>query len=134
MRRAETFRLYVTVGCGAAVGSLLRFLAAVATVSGLGLPGFAATGFVNVVGSFVIGFFATLSGPDGRLMISPIRRQFVMAGMCGGFTTFSSMSLDTFLMLAERRVGLAALYLGSVVVLSLAATWLGYVTATRINR
>ena len=50
---------------------------------------------VNIVGSFVIGFFATLTGPDGRLYASSIVRQFVMFGICGGYTTFSSFSLQT---------------------------------------
>src|SRR5438477_11466943 len=50
---------------------------------------------VNVAGSFVIGFFATVTGPDGRLLIPGDARQFVMVGLCGGYTTFSSFSLQT---------------------------------------
>jgi|SRR5271166_1597330 len=50
---------------------------------------------VNVVGSFVIGFFASLTGPDGRVFVGTDARQFVMTGVCGGFTTFSSFSLQT---------------------------------------
>jgi PII-like signaling protein len=50
---------------------------------------------VNVFGSFIIGFFATLTGPDGRVMASTETRQFVMVGICGGYTTFSSFSLQT---------------------------------------
>ncbi len=51
--------------------------------------------FVNVTGSFIIGFFATLTGPDGRLFVGTDARQFVMTGICGGYTTFSSFSLQT---------------------------------------
>jgi protein CrcB len=50
---------------------------------------------VNVTGSFVIGFFATLTAPDGRVFVSSDARQFVMTGLCGGYTTFSSFSLQT---------------------------------------
>ena len=50
---------------------------------------------VNIVGSFIIGFFATLTGPDGRLLVPSTTRQFVMVGLCGGFTTFSSFGLET---------------------------------------
>ncbi|WP_204298393.1 CrcB family protein, partial [Stenotrophomonas maltophilia] len=85
------------VGLGAAIGSLLRFLSGVLIVSMLGLSALLTTAFVNVVGSVVIMFFATLTGPDGRLLVGPAGRQFVMAGLCGGFTTFSAMSLDAFI-------------------------------------
>jgi CrcB protein len=132
-RRAAR-QLYLAVGCGAAIGSLARFLSGYAIVSVLGLSALYATGFVNVVGSWVIMFFATLTRPDGRLMVGPAGRQFVTGGFCGGLTTFSAMSLDTFILLLEGDLGLAATYLVSVVVLSLAAAWLGYLMAARLNR
>jgi fluoride exporter len=51
--------------------------------------------FVNIAGSFVIGFFATMTGPDGRILVGSTARLFVMIGFCGGYTTFSSLSLQT---------------------------------------
>ena len=134
MINRETRNLYLAVGLGAAIGSFLRFAIGVAIGGGLGLPGFWATGLVNILGSFIITFFAEISGPDGRLLIGPIRRQLVMSGFCGGLTTFSAMALDAFVMLLDRSAASAAIYLGMVLMVSLAATWLGYVLAVRLNR
>lgn len=127
-------RLYLGVGCGAAIGSLLRFLSGVVIVAGLGQNALWTTAFVNILGSFIIMVFATLSGPDGRWMISPVGRQFVMGGICGGFTTFSAMSLESFLIMLDGNAFLGALYLGAVVSFSLAAAWSGYLLGVRINR
>lgn len=126
-------RVYLAVGCGAAIGSLLRFLSGILIVSVMGLSALWATAFVNVLGSFVIGLFAALTGPDGRLLVSPAARQFVMGGICGGFTTFSAMSLDTFILLLRGDIPLAGLYLVLVVALSLAAAWVGHMVAARLN-
>jgi len=133
-RTAAALRLYLAVGCGAAIGSLVRFVSSFVIVSLLGQSALLATAFVNVVGSSVIMFFATLTGPDGRLLVGPAGRQFVTGGLCGGFTTFSAMSLDTFMLLLEGDQRLAATYLVTVVVLSLAAAWIGHVFAVRLNR
>lgn len=127
-------RLYLAVGCGAAIGSLTRFLSGYVIVSLLGLNALWSTALVNVVGSWITMAFATLTGPDGRMMVGAASRNFVMAGFCGGLTTFSAMSLDTFILLFEGDLPLAATYLISVVGLSLAAAWLGYVMASRLNR
>jgi CrcB protein len=132
-RRSEVLRLYLAVGCGAAVGSLLRFFSGFVIVSGFGQSALWTTAFVNVVGSFVIMFFATLTGPDGRLLVGPARRQFIMGGICGGFTTFSAMSLDSFMLMLQGDVFRGALYLGAVVSFSLAAAWIGHMLAVRIN-
>ena len=54
-----------------------------------------ATLVANVSGSFLIGLIAALTGPDGRLLVAPELRLFLMVGICGGYTTFSSFSLQT---------------------------------------
>lgn len=131
--RLVALRVYLAVGCGAAFGSLLRYLAGILIVSVMGLSALWATSFVNVLGSFIIGLFAALTAPDGRLLVSPAGRQFVMGGICGGFTTFSAMSLDAFILLLQGDIPLAALYLVLVVVLSLVAAWVGHMVAMRLN-
>ena len=86
--------LYPLVPVGGALGSATRFLISglVANRIGSALPW--GTFVVDVTGSFGIGFFATLTGPEGVMSANSCSRQFVMAGICGGYTTFSSFSLQ----------------------------------------
>jgi fluoride exporter len=93
-----------------------------------------ATLFVNIVGSFIIGFYGTLSAPDGRLFASVRQRQFVMTGFCGGFTTFSSFSLETVRLLQAGMTHTALLNISVSVVTWLLSVWLGYAAASRLNR
>src|SRR5579863_10274410 len=109
-KRAVALRLYAAVGVGAAIGSLLRFLSGLVIVSGLGVSALATTAFVNVIGSFAIMFLARVTGPDGRMLARPWQRQFVMSGLCGGFTTFSAMTLDTLALTLKGDPWLGALY------------------------
>src|SRR5207248_1696428 len=88
---------------------------------------------VNISGSFAIGFFATLTGPDGRWLVNPTARQFFMIGVCGGYTTFSSFSFQTLNLLEDGEW----LYAGANVLLSvllcLAGVWLGHLLAGALN-
>jgi fluoride exporter len=80
------------------------------------------------------GLFATLSGPDGRLFVGTTARQFVMLGLLGGFTTFSSFSLQT-LALAQNGEWLrAASNIFGSVLLCLVGVWVGHALAVVINR
>jgi CrcB protein len=89
---------------------------------------------VNVSGSFVIGFFATLTAPDGRLLVGSTARQFVMVGICGGYTTFSSFSLQTLNLVREGEWLRAGGNIVLSVVLCLAAVWIGHVLAAALNQ
>jgi CrcB protein len=81
---------------------------------------------VNVVGSFIIGFVAALSAPGGRFFISPLARQFIMIGLCGGYTTFSSFSLETLALFRTGEVARAAWNVALSVGLCLLAVWAGF--------
>lgn len=131
-RRAAA--LYLAVALGSVIGAVLRVLVSNACLWWLG-PGFPwGTLAANVTGSLAIGFYAALTGPDGRIMVGPRRRHFVMTGICGGYTTFSAFSLETLLLLQAGARGAAAANVVLSVVTWLAAVWLGHVLATRMNR
>lgn len=124
---------YLWVALGAALGGVLRYWCYGAAVR-LGAELFPwGTLFVNVAGSAVIGFFATMTGVDGRLLVSPESRIFVMAGFCGGFTTFSTFSLETLKLVQDRQWMAASMNVAGSVVLCLAGVWLGHVLAVRFN-
>ena len=116
--------IYLWVALGGALGSMGRFwLNNVVTArAGDGFPW--GTLLINVLGSFAIGFFATLPAT------SDTAKRFLMAGVCGGFTTFSAFSLQT-LELTQRGDWLRAggNILGSVA-LCLVAVWLGWMLGT----
>jgi len=125
---------YLLIALGGAVGSVGRFAFSglVARYFGETFPW--GTVLVNVSGSFAIGMFAALTEPgEGRWLVSPAWREFFMIGICGGYTTFSSFSLQT-LTLAQNGQWLQA---GGNIVLSvvccLIAVWLGHVLGVWIN-
>jgi CrcB protein len=124
--------LYVHVAAGAVLGGLARYAASLFILTSSVFP--FATLFVNVTGSFIIGFYATFTGPDGRLFASARQRQFVMTGFCGGYTTFSTFSLETVRLLAGGLTRTALVYIAVSVVAWLVAVWLGHLLATRLNR
>jgi len=89
---------------------------------------------VNVTGSFVIGLFAALTNPDGRWLVSPSWREFFMIGVCGGYTTFSSFSLQTLDLIHDGEWLRATWNTIGSFAFCLFAVWLGQVCASMINR
>jgi fluoride exporter len=124
--------VYVTVGGG--LGALARFLLSSFVATHLGETFPWGTLIINVTGSFAIGFFGTLTDPDGALLVRPEFRTFFMVGICGGYTTFSSFSLQT-LRLAQNGHWMSA---GANVLTSnigcLVAVWLGHTCAASFRR
>jgi CrcB protein len=120
------------VTLGGVIGSLLRWAVALVLPLAEGILPWA-TFAANASGCLVIGFYATLTGPDGRLFVGPRTRQFVMIGICGGYTTFSGFGLETFALLSAGDAGSAGLYLSISLASWLAAVWLGDVVARRLN-
>lgn len=125
---------YFWIAVGSALGGVARYWCSGLVAERIGETFPWGTIIVNIVGSFIIGFFGTLTAPDGRFLVGATVRQFVMIGLCGGFTTFSSFSLQT-LALAQDGEWLRA---GANVMLSVAlcliAVWVGHVLAASINQ
>jgi CrcB protein len=124
---------YIWVAIGGALGTTGRYWLSglVARLVGETFPW--GTLLINVTGSFVIGFFATLSDPDGRVFVGSTARQFVMIGICGGYTTFSSFSLQTLNLMNDGEWFRAGGNIGLSVILCLIAVWAGSMLASTIN-
>lgn len=127
-------KLYLLVAAGSALGGMARYLCSGLAATHFGETFPWGTLIVNVVGSFIIGFFATVTAPDGRLLVGGTTRQFVMLGILGGFTTFSSFSLQTLnLVQGDEWLRAGGNVMGSVA-LCLFAVWLGHMTAAAFNQ
>lgn len=117
---------------GGALGTLARYaLSVLAQPISRELPW--GTILINILGSFVIGFFGTLTFAQGRYPLSEGMRLFVMIGLCGGFTTFSSFSLQTLELLRSGAMLRAGLNIALSVLLCLAAAAIGHALATHLN-
>lgn len=128
---------YLVIGLGGALGSMLRFglggwIDSGAQKSGAIFPW--GTIIVNITGCFIIGFIAAISAGEGRLMLSSLTRQFILIGILGGYTTFSSFSLQTLLLAQDGQWGSAAANVVLSVVLCLVGVWLGAALAGTLNQ
>ena len=123
---------YVLIAIGGAFGALARFTVdnSVTSLTGGTFPWGTLT--INIVGSFVIGFIGAVASPEGRMNSQSrvFATQFLMVGVCGGYTTFSSFSLQTLNLLRDREW----LYAGGNVIFSvtlcLVAVWLGWLAGS----
>jgi len=119
---------YLWVAIGGALGSVSRYWLSGMVADRFGQTFPWGTLVINVTGSFIIGIFAALAIPEGRMdpQSRAFTTQFLMIGVCGGYTTFSSFSLQTLNLLRDREW----LYAGGNVLLSvvlcMVAVWLGY--------
>jgi len=125
--------MYILVALGGALGTTGRYLLSGVAARLIGETFPWGTLVINVTGSFIIGFFAALTGPDGRLYVGSAGRQFFMTGICGGYTTFSSFSLQTLNLMNDGEWFRASANIGLSVALCLIAVWAGALLAGTIN-
>ncbi len=124
---------YLWVALGGALGSMARFALGNAMVLLTG-PTFPwGTLLINILGSFVISFFGMLTGSADRFVLPYEARLFVTVGLCGGFTTFSSFSLQSVDLIRAGHPARAGLYAALSLILCLAACGLGFFSAAALN-
>jgi len=124
----------IWVGVGGVIGTLCRYWLSESFAAWLG-SGFPwGTVFINITGCFIIGFFSTLTGTDGRFIVSPVVRSFFMVGICGGYTTFSSFSLQTLNMVQKGDWSTAGFHIAGSVIMCLLGVWAGAVAASLLNQ
>ena len=124
---------YIWIAIGSAIGGVARYWCSGVAARLVGETFPWGTIGVNILGSFIIGFFATLTGPDGRVYVGTLGRQFVMIGICGGYTTFSSFSIQTLNLMNDGEWFAAGANIVLSVVCCLVAVWIGHVAATGMN-
>jgi CrcB protein len=129
----ELFKTYLMVMLGGMVGVAARMgmSSALSAIFGLAFP--IGTLVVNVLGCFLIGLFTGLTGNGGVWQVTPHIQQMVTIGVLGGYTTFSSFSLQTINLLSTGHFLYATLNVVLSVVLCLLACWLGLLLAGFVN-
>jgi CrcB protein len=115
---------YLWVAAGGALGSIARFWLTIVMTTLVGSRFPWGTLLINVVGSFVIGWFMMRTG-SGAWRVPEDVRTFVTVGICGGFTTFSSFSLQTLELVRAGQAGPALMYVLGSVALCLLSVWAG---------
>jgi CrcB protein len=126
---------YLWVAIGGALGSVGRFWLSGLVANRVGETFPWGTLVINVTGSFVIGVIGAVAVPEGRMdsQSRAFATQFLMIGVCGGYTTFSSFSWQTLRLLQDREW----LYAGGNVILSVVlcmiAVWLGYALGSAMS-
>ena len=117
---------FLWVALGGALGAVLRYAVSLIPVRG-GFP--VLTLLTNLLGALLIGFIAgaaEISAPSPSLIL------FVKTGLCGGFTTFSTFSLESYTLIKAGQKGTAVLYIALSVGLCLLGIWLGQLAARRV--
>jgi CrcB protein len=123
---------YIVIMLGGALGTGARFWTSGIVAGRVGESFPMGTLVVNVTGSFIIGFFAAFTDSEGPFLVPPRFCQFFMIGVCGGYTTFSSFSLQTLDLIRDGDWLKASLNTLLSFACCLAAVWLGRMLALTI--
>lgn len=123
----KAFLLTLWVGFGGFLGSIMRYWADFGMYSLLGERFPYGTLLVNIVGCYFIGLFGTLSAE--RALLNPSLRQFILIGIIGGFTTFSTFTYETLELFKERSFFMGSLNIGCHYFFCLLFVWLGSITS-----
>ena len=124
---------YLWICLGSALGGGCRYWISGAIARRFGESFPTGTVFVNISGCFIIGLVAALTDPEGPHLVSPAVRQFVMVGVLGGYTTFSSFGLQTLTLMQDGEWLYAFANVLLSVILCLAAVWLGHSAGEYLN-
>jgi CrcB protein len=125
---------YLWIALGSALGGVARFGCSSLLARAVGETFPWGTLAVNVSGSFVIGIFTALTGPDGRVLVAPDLRLFVTVGICGGYTTFSSFSIQTLSLIRSGEFAAAGMNAGLSFALCMLSVWMGFAAGMLINQ
>jgi fluoride exporter len=115
----------VVIAIGGALGSVARYLFSMAVLRATGTLFPAGTFAVNVVGCFVFGVIA--GAAEQRVQLTPELRLFLLVGVLGGFTTFSSYAFESFGLIRDGQFAAAAVNVVGQVLAGLVGLWAGYV-------
>lgn len=123
-------KFYLVVAIGGAVGCVSRFFlgSLIQLRTGASFP--TGTLIINITGSFLLGFIMRYALQSGA--ISPEVRLLLTTGFCGGYTTFSTFSYETALLIDDGEYGRAAFYASASVIVSLLGTFAGFALANRL--
>jgi CrcB protein len=129
-----TIQTYLVVMLGGAFGTGLRLWLSSLVAARFGETFPLGTLVVNILGCLAIGFYVGVTGPQGIILASPLTRQFVTIGVLGGFTTFSSFGLQTYVLLADGELFRGCLNAILSLVICLIAVWIGITIANALNQ
>ncbi len=117
----------ILIGIGGFIGSVARYFVSKLNLSFdlLSIP--VGTLLVNILGSFLIGFLTGIA--DKSALLNVEWRMFLMVGLCGGFTTFSTFTGENLMLLHSGQIVTIFLYSGLSIILGFSAVFLGYVTS-----
>ena len=125
---------YLLIGLGSALGGMGRFWISTLLTKRFGEDFPIGTLVANVSGCLIIGIAAAFAQENGRLQLTTPIQQFLMIGLLGGYTTFSSFSLQTLNLAKDGQLTMAGLNIALSVVCCLIAVWLGLTAGAAINR